>query len=237
MIVDTAAGVAFKNFFNLEDSFVVEDDAPIFVYNRNLDTYQVVKGSDLDVDNISGWAFTGATFKSPVITSEKRIATVDLGYVMVENNPVEETILAYVDGDAIRTVNEDGKYVISVDVITADGKKTLTTDASVLQNNLKFQRLYACLKDGGMFKLIVDGDTLVDIKEYKPMDGKNVTVDAAATVNGKLQLTINDATYFVTADTTYIAVSADAPETAMGIVPGDVISFAADGDELTSIIF
>lgn len=237
MIVDTAAGVAFKNYFNPADSFVVEDNAPIFVYNRNLDTYQVVKGSDLDAKNISGWAFTGATFKSPVITSEKRIATVDLGYVMVENNPVEETILAYVDGDAIRTVNEDGKYVISVDVITADGKKTLTTDASVLQNNLKFQRLYACLKDGGMFKLIVDGDTLVDIKEYKPMDGKNVTVDAAATVNGKLQLTINGATYFVTADTTYIAVSADAPETAMGIVPGDVISFAADGDELTSIIF
>ena len=237
MIVDTAAGVAFKNYFNPADSFVVEDNAPIFVYNRNLDTYQVVKGSDLDAKNISGWAFTGATFKSPVITSEKRIATVDLGYVMVENNPVEETILAYVDGDAIRTVNEDGKYVISVDVITADGKKTLTTDASVLQNNLKFQRLYACLKDGGMFKLIVDGDTLVDIKEYKPMDGKNVTVDAAATVNGKLQLTINGATYFVTADTTYIAVSADAPETAMGIVPGEVISFAADGDELTSIIF
>lgn len=238
MIGSTPAGVTFANFYgDTADSFVVEDDAPIFVYNRNLDTYQVVKGSDLDVDNISGWAFTGATFKSPVITSEKRIATVDLGYVMVENNPVEKTILAYVDGDAIRTVNEDGKYVISVDVITADGKKTLTTDASVLQNNLKFQRLYACLKDGGMFKLIVDGDTLVDIKEYKPMDGKNVTVDAAATVNGKLQLTINGATYFVTADTTYIAVSADAPETAMGIVPGDVISFAADGDELTSIIF
>lgn len=238
MIGSTPAGVTFANFYgDTADSFVVEDDAPIFVYNRNLDTYQVVKGSDLDAKNISGWAFTGATFKSPVITTEKRIATVDLGYVMVENNPVEDVILAYVDGDAIRTVDKDGKYVISVDVITADGVKTLTTDASVMQNNLKFQRLYACLKDGGMFKLIVDGDTLVDIKEYKPMDGKNVTVDAAATVNGKLQLTIGGTTYFVTADTTYIAVSADAPETAMGIVPGDVISFAAVGNELTSIIF
>lgn len=236
MIVDTAAGVAFKNYFNPADSFVVEDDAPIFVYNRNLDTYQVVKGSDLDAKNISGWAFTGATFKSPVITTEKRIATVDLGYVMVDNNPVEKTILAYVDGDAIRTVNEDGKYVISVDVITADGEKTLTTDASVLQNNLKFQRLYACLKDGGMFELIVDGDTLVDIKDYHPLTTGTVT--AAATVNGKLQLTIGGTTYFVTADTTYIAVSADAPETAMGIEVGDVINFVANADkELTSIIF
>lgn len=239
MIVDTAAGVAFKNYFNPADSFVVEDDAPIFVYNRNLDTYQVVKGSDLDAKNISGWAFTGATFKSPVITSEKRIATVDLGYVMVENNPVEKTILAYVNGNAIRTVNEDGKYVISVDVITADGEKTLTTDASVLQNNWKFQRLYNALKDGGIFELIVDGDTLVDVKWNAEQLNitKDATVTAAATVNGQLQLTIGKATYFVTADTTYIAVSADAPETAMGIVPGDVISFAADGDELTSIIF
>ena len=236
MIVDTAAGVAFKNYFNPADSFVVEDNAPIFVYNRNLDTYQVVKGSDLDAKNISGWAFTGATFKSPVITTEKRIATVDLGYVMVENNPVEKTILAYVDGNAIRTVNEDGKYVISVDVITADGEKTLTTDASVLQNNLKFQRLYACLKDGGMFELIVDGDTLVDIKDYHPLTTGTVT--AAATVNGKLQLTIGGTTYFVTADTTYIAVSADAPETAMGIEVGDMINFVANADkELTSIIF
>lgn len=236
MIGSTPAGVTFANFYgDTADSFVVEDDAPIFVYNRNLDTYQVVKGSDLDAKNISGWAFTGATFKSPVITTEKRIATVDLGYVMVENNPVEKTILAYVDGNAIRTVNEDGKYVISVDVITADGEKTLTTDASVLQNNLKFQRLYACLKDGGMFELIVDGDTLVDIKDYHPLTTGTVT--AAATVNGKLQLTIGGTTYFVTADTTYIAVSADAPETAMGIEKGDVINFAADGDELTSIIF
>lgn len=237
MIGSTPAGVTFANFYgDTADSFVVEDDAPIFVYNRNLDTYQVVKGSDLDAKNISGWAFTGATFKSPVITTEKRIATVDLGYVMVENNPVEKTILAYVDGDAIRTVNEDGKYVISVDVITADGEKTLTTDASVLQNNLKFQRLYACLKDGGMFELIVDGDTLVDIKDYHPLTTGTVT--AAATVNGKLQLTIGDTTYFVTADTTYIAVSADAPETAMGIEVGDVINFVANADkELTSIIF
>lgn len=237
MIGSTPAGVTFANFYgDTADSFVVEDDAPIFVYNRNLDTYQVVKGSDLDEDNISGWAFTGATFKSPTITTEKRIATVDLGYVMVENNPVEKTILAYVDGDAIRTVNEDGKYVISVDVITADGEKTLTTDASVLQNNLKFQRLYNALKDGGMFKLIVDGDTLVDIKEYHPLTEGTVT--AAATVNGKLQLTIGDTTYFVTADTTYIAVSADAPETAMGIEKGDVINFVANADkELTSIIF
>ncbi|MDY3992174.1 MAG: S-layer homology domain-containing protein [Evtepia sp.] len=236
MIVDTAAGVAFKNYFNPADSFVVEDNAPIFVYNRNLDTYQVVKGSDLDAKNISGWAFTGATFKSPVITTEKRIATVDLGYVMVENNPVEKTILAYVDGNAIRTVDKDGKYVISVDVITADGEKTLTTDASVLQNNLKFQRLYACLKDGGMFELIVDGDTLVDIKDYHPLTTGTVT--AAATVNGKLQLTIGGTTYFVTADTTYIAVSADAPETAMGIEVGDMINFVANADkELTSIIF
>ncbi len=237
MIGSTPAGVTFANFYgDTADSFVVEDDAPIFVYNQNMDSYQVVKGSDLDAKNISGWAFTGATFKSPVITSEKRIATVDLGYVMVKNNPVEKTILAYVDGNAIRTVNEDGKYVISVDVITADGEKTLTTDASVLQNNLKFQRLYACLKDGGMFELIVDGDTLVDIKDYHPLTTGTVT--AAATVNGKLQLTIGDTTYFVTADTTYIAVSADAPETAMGIEVGDVINFVPNADnELTSIIF
>lgn len=239
MIIDTPAGVAFRNLWNPADSFVVEDDAPIFVYNRNMNDYQVVKGSDLDTDNAVRWAFTGATFKSPTITTEKRIATVDLGYVVVDNNPVEKTILAYVDGDAIRTVDKDGKYVISVDVITADGVKTLTTDASVMQNNWKFQRLYNALKDGGIFELIVDGDTLVDVKwnAEQLKITKDATVTAAANTNGKLQLTINGATYFVTADTTYIAVSADAPETAMGIVPGDVISFAADGDELTSIIF
>ena len=239
MIKDTSAGVAFKNYWNQTDSFVVEDDAPIFVYNRNMDTYSVVKGSDLDVDNISGWAFTGATFKSPVITSEKRIATVDLGYVMVENNPVEETVLAYVAGDAIRTVNEAGKYVISVDVITEDGEKTLTTDASVLQNNAKFVRLYNALKDGGIFELIVDGNTLVDIKDYAPL--YEATVVASATVNGKQQLTLtidgNNATYFVTDDTAYIAIDKDAPADPTGIKAKDVIHVAIDDDELTSIIF
>ena len=233
MVSDTAAGVAFKNFFN-SDVFVVEDEAPIFVYNRNLDTYSVVKGSDLDVTNVSGWAFTGATHKSPVITTEKRVTTVDLGYVMVENNPVEETVMAYVDGDAVRSVNEDGKYVISIDVITENGSMTLTTDASVLQNNLKFMRLYDALEDGGIFELIVDGNTLVDIKDYAPTT--EGTVAAIKNVNGVTAIDLDGVgTIYFTADSTYVQI--DGPESVAGIQAGDIFEYTASGDEFGYIFF
>ncbi|MBR3752144.1 MAG: S-layer homology domain-containing protein [Ruminiclostridium sp.] len=237
MVFDTPAGVAFKNYFN-SDVFVVEDEAPIFVYNRNLDTYSVVKGSDLDVDNVSGWAFTGATHKSPVITTEKRVTTVDLGYVMVENNPVEETVMAYVDGEAVRSFNEDGKYVISIDVITEDGKMTLTTDASVLQNNWKFQRLYDALEDGGIFELIVDGNTLVDIKDYAPTT--EGTVNSIKTVNGVTAIDLEGVGFiYFTADSTYVQI--DGPESVTDIVAGDTFEYnvfaAPDDDEFGYIFF
>ena len=43
------------------DKYYIEDDAVVFMYNNKMDTYQVVKGSDLEgyeEANVQ-WAFTG----------------------------------------------------------------------------------------------------------------------------------------------------------------------------------
>ena len=157
---------------------------------------------------------------------------------MVENNPVEETVMAYVDGEAVRSFNEDGKYVISIDVITEDGKMTLTTDASVLQNNWKFQRLYDALEDGGIFELIVDGNTLVDIKDYAPTT--EGTVNSIKTVNGVTAIDLEGVGFiYFTADSTYVQI--DGPESVTDIVAGDTFEYnvfaAPDDDEFGYIFF
>ena len=87
-----------------------------------MDEYSVVKGSDLDNNTESEimWAFTGANVKGGN-------NWVDLAYVAVANDPDETLVYAYVDGDPIRTTNEDGNHILTVDVILADGEKTTLT--------------------------------------------------------------------------------------------------------------
>lgn len=81
------AGGYFKDMTNNGTTYNIEDDAAIFVYNYNLNSYSVVKGSDLEnVDPADiNWAFTGATAKVANGTP-----TVDLGYVSVGDDPAEK---------------------------------------------------------------------------------------------------------------------------------------------------
>lgn len=223
------AGGYFKDYTRgSSNTFNIEDDAVIFVYNRMMDSYSVVKGSDLE--NVSTreitWAFTGATEK---VAGN---ATVDLGYVAVSNDPDEVTVYAYVDSNAVRTTNEDGKYVIEVDVILANGETaTLTTEGTVDQDNAKYQRLYACLTEGDLFKLIVDGTTLIDIKEY--WVGEEVTVDSELYNS---MITLDGDQYFVTSDTLFIPISGDADDIA-DIQKGETVTIVADGSDLTLVVY
>ena len=182
--------------------YQIEDDAVIFVYNRMMDEYSVVKGSDLEniaVDEIS-WAFTGATAKVYNGTP-----TVDLGYVAVDNDPDETLVYAYVDSNPIRGMNTNGNYVLTVDVILDGGQTvTLTSQEYASENDRDLMRLYAALTDDtdGIFQLIVDGSTLIDIKDYQPAVSHNVT---AALYDGVIML--DGAKYFVDADTEFIPTS------------------------------
>ena len=182
--------------------YQIEDDAVIFVYNRMMDEYSVVKGSDLEniaVNEIS-WAFTGATAKVYNGTP-----TVDLGYVAVDNDPDETLVYAYVDSNPIRGMNTNGNYVLTVDVILDGGQTvTLTSQEYASENDRDLMRLYAALTDDtdGIFQLIVDGSTLIDIKEYQPAKSHNVT---AALYDGVIML--DNAKYFVDADTEFIPTS------------------------------
>ena len=182
--------------------YQIEDDAVIFVYNRMMDEYSVVKGSDLEniaVNEIS-WAFTGATAKVYNGTP-----TVDLGYVAVDNDPDETLVYAYVDSNPIRGMNTNGNYVLTVDVILDGGQTvTLTSKEYASENDRDLMRLYAALTDDtdGIFQLIVDGSTLIDIKDYQPAVSHNVT---AALYDGVIML--DNAKYFVDADTEFIPTS------------------------------
>ena len=216
------AGGFFKDMHG-NGQYNIEDDAIIFVYNYMTNEYNVVKGSDLENNNKTRqirWAFTGATEK---VSGN---ATVDLGYVAVANDPDEVTVYAYVDDDAVRTVNEEGKYSISVDVILNNGEKaTLTTDDSVKQDGAKFQRLYACLEAGDYFKLIVgENNTLIDIKEY--WVGQPATVDS---VLYNSMITLDGTQYFVTSDTVFIPVSGEADSIA-DIQRGQEVTFVVADD-------
>ena len=218
-----SAGGYFEDLSS-DQTYNIEDDAIIFVYNYMTNEYNVVKGSDLENNNETWqirWAFTGATEK--VFGN----ATVDLGYVAVANDPDEVTVYAYVDGDAVRTVNEEGKYSISVDVILNNGEKaTLTTDDSVKQDGAKFQRLYACLEAGDYFKLIVgENNTLIDIKEYWVGDTADVT-----SVLYNSMITLDGTQYFVTSDTVFIPVSGEADSIA-DIQRGQEVTFVVADDD------
>ncbi len=205
--------------------YQIEDDAVIFVYNRMMDEYSVVKGSDLEniaVGEIS-WAFTGATAKVYNGTP-----TVDLGYVAVSNDPDEALIYAYVDSNPIRTMDADGNYILTVDVIVNGGEKvTLTAYGYDYENDPTLMRLFDRLtnSEDGIFQLIVDGSTLIDIKAYQPAVSHNVT---AALYGGVIML--DGEKFFVDADTEFIPVDGNAASIA-DIKPGVEIHVILDVDE------
>ena len=222
------AGGYFKDMTNNGTTYNIEDDAAIFVYNYNLDSYSVVKGSDLEnVDPADiNWAFTGATAKVANGTP-----TVDLGYVSVGDDPAETLVYAYVSGNAVRTTAEG--YVVTVDVILPDGEEvTLTTEPFSYENDLELRWFYSHLEEGDIHQLIIDGSTLVGVKDED--------VAVAATVAAKLdnlgiiKLTVggNTANYYVDSDTVYIPVSGEADSIA-NIVKGDIINVVIDSADNT----
>ena len=227
-----AAGGYFNDMRNsYTTTYNIEDDAAIFVYNYNLDSYSVVKGADLE--NVYDgsytdiyWAFTGATTKVANGTP-----TVDLGYVRVGDNPAETLSYAYVAGNAIRTTAEG--YVVTVDVILPDGEEvTLTTEPFSYENDPELRWFYSHLEEGDIHQLIIDGTTLVGVKDED--------VAVAATVAAKLdnlgiiKLTVgrNTANYYVDSDTVYIPVSGEADSIA-DIVKGDTINVVIDSADNT----
>ena len=222
------AGGYFKDMTNNGTTYNIEDDAAIFVYNYNLDSYSVVKGSDLEnVDPADiNWAFTGATAKVANGTP-----TVDLGYVSVGDDPAETLVYAYVSGNAVRTTAEG--YVVTVDVILPDGEEvTLTTEPFSYENDPELRWFYSHLEEGDIHQLIIDGSTLVGVKDED--------VAVAATVAAKLdnlgiiKLTVggNTANYYVDSDTVYIPVSGEADSIA-NIVKGDIINVVIDSADNT----
>ena len=227
-----AAGGYFNDMRNsYTTTYNIEDDAAIFVYNYNLDSYSVVKGADLE--NVYDgsytdiyWAFTGATTKVANGTP-----TVDLGYVRVGDNPAETLSYAYVAGNAIRTTAEG--YVVTVDVILPDGEEvTLTTEPFSFENDRELRWFYSHLEEGDIHQLIIDGTTLVGVKDED--------VAVAATVAAKLdnlgiiKLTVggNTANYYVDSDTVYIPVSGEADSIA-DIFKGDTINVVIDSADNT----
>ena len=209
------------------DRYYIEDDAVVFVYNYMMDEYSVVKGSDLDNNTESEimWAFTGANVKGGN-------NWVDLAYVAVANDPDETLVYAYVDGDPIRTTNEDGNHILTVDVILADGEKTtLTTKAYAFENDPDLNRLYSVLDENDIVRLIVEDGTLIDIKEYWPAQFVQVT---GALYNNVLEL--NNIDRFVTSDTVFIPVSERADSIA-DIQPNTWIYVVLDGNDVVAVIY
>ena len=198
-----AAGGFFEDMRHWNDTtYQIEDDATIFVYNRLMDSYSVVTGADLEnipADEVT-WAFTGANAKVYNGTP-----TVDLGYVAVNDNPDETLVYAYVNGNPDRTTNEDGNYVLVVDVVLANGETaTLTTQPYAYENDPDLDRMYRALteSDDNIFQLIVEDSTLIDIKAYDPAVSVEVT---AALHDGIIEL--GGTKYFVDADTEFIPTS------------------------------
>lgn len=224
----------FHNYANGNhgsDKYYIEDDAVVFMYNNKMDTYQVVKGSDLEgyeEANVQ-WAFTGGNQKNGNIW-------VDLAYISVEDNLDETLVYAYVDGNPNRIVSEtsDGKYVLTVDVILAGGETvTLTSKEYARENDADLMRLYHALKEEGIYQLIVDGTTLIDVKDYSPAAQYTVT---SALYNSMLGL--NRTNYFVTSDTIFIPVSGDA-ESIDAIQTGETVRAVVDtvDHEVLAVIY
>ena len=196
-----AAGGFFEDMRHWNDTtYQIEDDATIFVYNRLMDSYSVVTGADLEnipADEVT-WAFTGANAKVYNGTP-----TVDLGYVAVNDNPDETLVYACVNGNPDRTTNEDGNYVLVVDVVLANGETaTLTTRPYAFENDPDLDRMYRALteSDDNIFQLIVEDSTLIDIKAYDPAVSVEVT---AALHDGIIEL--GGTKYFVDADTEFVS--------------------------------
>lgn len=233
--------LAFYNYNELNSTadtstkYYIEDNAVIFVYNRLLDEYSVVKGSELaNVDEREvTWAFTGATSK--VVNGT---ATVDLGYVAVNDDPDETLVYASINNDPIRTTDANGKHILVVDVMLENGETvTLSTKAYANENDPDLMRLYSSLKEDGIFELIVDGTTLVDIKDYNPADSYTV---AAKLYNGVIKLT-NEVTgvtkdYFVSTDTVFIPADGEV-ESIADIVKGASIDAVIDGNDVVAVIY
>ena len=222
------AGGYFKDMTNNGTTYNIEDDAAIFVYNYNLNSYSVVKGSDLEnVDPADiNWAFTGATAKVANGTP-----TVDLGYVSVGDDPAEVHTYAYVAGNAVRTTAEG--YVVTVDVILPDGEEvTLTTKPFSYENDPELRWFYSHLEEGDIHQLIIDGTTLVGVKD----EDAAVAATVAAKLDNlgiiKLTTSTGTANYYVDSDTVYIPVSGEADSIA-DIVKGDIINVVIDSADNT----
>ena len=227
------AGGYFKDMTNNGTTYNIEDDAAIFVYNYNLDSYSVVKGSDLEnVDPADiNWAFTGATAKVAHGTP-----TVDLGYVSVGDDPAETLVYAYVSGNAVRTTAEG--YVVTVDVILPDGEEvTLTTKPYSFENMDELMWLYDRLEKGDIHQLIIDGSTLVGVKD----EDVAVAATVAAQLDNlgiiKLTTSAGTANYYVDSDTVFIPVSGEA-ESIADIVTGAPINVVIGSDNtLDAVIY
>ncbi|MCI6989920.1 MAG: S-layer homology domain-containing protein [Clostridiales bacterium] len=238
--------LAFYKFNDMTSSadtnsrYYIEDDAVIFVYNRMMDEYSVVSGADLaslDVNEVVTWAFTGATAK--VVNGTP---TVDLGYVAVNNDPDETLVYAYVNSNPIRTLNENGNHILVVDVMLENGETvTLTSKEYANENDSDLMRLYNALRPedrtaNGIYQLIVDGSTLVDIKDYNPAD--SYTVEAKL-YNGVIKLKDKAGVtkdYFVSTDTVFIPADGEV-ESIADIVKGATINAVIDGDDVLAVIY
>ena len=94
-------------------------------------------------------------------------------------------------------------------------------------------RLYHALKEEGIYQLIVDGTTLIDVKDYSPAAQYTVT---SALYNSMLGL--NSTNYFVTSDTIFIPVSGDA-ESIDAIQKGETVRAVVDtvDHEVLAVIY
>ena len=100
-------------------------------------------------------------------------------------------------------MNTNGNYVLTVDVILDGGQTvTLTSQEYASENDRDLMRLYAALTDDtdGIFQLIVEDSTLIDIKAYDPAVSVEVT---AALHDGIIEL--GGTKYFVDADTEFVS--------------------------------
>ena len=216
-------GGFFKNENNLNQVYNFASDAKMFVYNRMLNSYSVVDGADLanlDPAEVT-WAFTGANE-----VGSTNAYTVNLGYVAVDNNPAETTVYAYVNStsDINRYQGEDGLFYVDIDVTLANGETaTYTTAGTVQQMNDLYWRLYNWVEENNYVELIVDGTTLIDVKDYYV--GYNTTVTAEL-VDSTIEL--NGQKYFV-GDTAFIS-TVGGVETIADLENGDVVRVYAEKD-------
>ena len=194
-----ATDVAGGYFFNNTDNtikYYVEDDAAIFVYYTEDDTYDVITGEELMDNDDSGvaWAFTGASEKSNGFT------TVDLGYVALGHDIDEVTYDAYVLSAPTRVMTDDnGDFYVTIEVLLSDGStKTLESKHVDLYEDAQLLRdLYAANPDAIYELTVLDG---VIVHETMLVDMTAVTVDATYDKDGS-KFMANGVTYVIDEDT------------------------------------